>query len=81
MQTTTSFDRLLETFDALYDAFVDPRDALDDADGSRWRRLAGGLPGGEPAFDEQQLADIRAECRMLAVSNEFALNGHENRLS
>ena len=83
MPTTSPFDRLLETFDALCDSFVDPRDALGDADGTRWRRLGGGLPGtsGEAYFDEPQLAEIRAECRLLAATNEFAINGHENLLS
>ncbi len=28
-----------------------------------------------------QLAEIRDQCRALAVSNEFAINGHENRIS
>ena len=34
-----------------------------------------------PFADEQQLAQIRDQCRGLAVSNEFAINGHENRIS
>ena len=77
--------RLLEAFDELWDTFVDPADALYDLDGTRWTRLGGGgVPGltGEIAYaDEQQLAEIRAECRRLAVSNEFAINGQENRIS
>jgi len=77
--------RLLEAFDALWDSSVDPADALYDADGTRWNLLGGdGLRGSGPgaAFaDEQQLAEIRAQCRGLAVSNEFAINGHENRIS
>ena len=77
--------RLLEAFDDLWDHFVDPADALFDDDGSRWAELGGGLGGGPPgaaAFaSEQQLREIRGQCRALAVSNEFALNGHENRIS
>ena len=52
---------------------------------SRWIALGGrvgasGTPAG--AFgNEQQLAEIRAQCRALAVTNEFAINGHENRIS
>ena len=34
-----------------------------------------------PFADEQQLAQIRDQCRALAVANEFAINGHENRIS
>src|SRR5574340_226019 len=77
--------RLLEAFDELWDAFVDPADAMYDADGSRWTCIgAVGSPGsstGLPFANEQQLAAIRAECRALAVTNEFAINGHENRVS
>jgi len=77
--------RLLEAFDELWDNFVDPADAVYDADGLRWNRLGGGgvppAAAGAPFGDEQQLADIRQQCRALAVSNEFAINGHENRIS
>jgi capsid protein len=77
--------RLLEAFDELWDSFVDPADALYDVDGARWSTLGGGLsPGaatGAPFSDQQQLAEIRAQCRALAVDNEFAINGHENRIS
>jgi capsid protein len=77
--------RLLEAFDRLWDSFVDPSDAFYDDEGTRWNRL-GGLPGGGaaggiPYEDESQLAAIRDQCRALAVSNEFAINGHENRIS
>lgn len=76
--------RLLEAFDELWDSFVDPSDAVYDVDGLPWSRL-GGLPGREtaglPFSDEQQLAQIRDQCRALAVSNEFAINGHDYRLT
>jgi capsid protein len=75
--------RLTEAFDDLWDTFVDPDEAYCDVDGSRWNRLAG--PGTAAstgvAFDETQLAEIRNQCRALAVNNEFAINGHENRVS
>jgi capsid protein len=76
--------RLVEAFDELWDGFVDPAEAMYDVDGAPWRRL-GGLGSGSmtsfPFGDEQQLAQIRDQCRALAVSNEFAINGHENRIS
>ncbi len=34
-----------------------------------------------PFGNEQELAQIRDQCRTLAVANEFAINGHENRIS
>jgi len=77
--------RLLEAFDELWDSFVDPSDALYDADGTRFSLLGGeglaGSAGGVPFGSEQELAEIRAQCRALAASNEFAINGHENRIS
>lgn len=76
--------RLAEAFDALWDGFVDPDEPLYDVDGTRWSRLGGGEPSGGAALaprDEHHLAAIRAQCRELAVSNEFAINGHENRVS
>ncbi len=77
--------RMLEAFDELWDGFVDPAEAVNDVDGTPWSRLGGGLlPGGTlgmPFGNEQQIAQIRDQCRALAVSNEFAINGHENRIS
>lgn len=77
--------RLREALDDLWDLFVDPRDAYRDPDGTRWQRLSlsGSGPSGGPAggFDERQLAEFRDECRLLAATNEFAINGHENRIN
>jgi hypothetical protein len=76
---------LLEAFDDLWDNVVDPSEALYDADGSRWIALNSELgpsgTSGVPFANEQQVAEIRAQCRALAVGNEFAINGHENRIS
>jgi capsid protein len=76
---------LLEVFEDLWDDFVDPAEALYDADGTRWAALGGGPSGGSasgvPFTSEQQLAEIRDQCRALAAGNEFAINGHENRIS
>lgn len=74
--------RLLE---AVTQSLVDPEDAYTDYDGRRWLPLGGPhLPGtqrGMPFASEAELATIRLECRALAVENEFAINGHENRIS
>ncbi len=34
-----------------------------------------------PFSNDTELAEIRNQCRALAVTNEFAINGHENRIS
>ncbi len=75
--------RLTEAFDQLWDDFVDPAEAVFDIDGTPWNRLGGAAGGtaGMPFADQQQLAQIRDQCRTLAVENEFAINGHENRIS
>jgi hypothetical protein len=76
--------RLLEIFDALWDDLVDPREACADPDGGWW--LPVGATGassrrGSGAVNEQALGELRAQCRGLAAANEFAINGHENRVS
>jgi hypothetical protein len=81
---TVNFEsRLAEAFDALWDDFVDPRDAYADGDG--WWAPVGSVNGASPRdsapVNEQMLADLRAQCRRLAATNEFAINGHENRIS
>jgi hypothetical protein len=76
--------RLLEVFDALWDDLVDRREALAGADGEWWQPVRGvGRSASQSAnvFDEQSLREIRVQCRRLAASNEFAINGHENRVS
>lgn len=84
-QTTKGLEeRLLETFDSLWDNFVDPREAYADDDGW-WTTVGGtagaGTEGGAVPVNEQQLRELRAQCRRLATANEFAINGHENRIS
>ena len=75
--------RLFETFDALWNDLVDPREAFADHDGW-WQPIAAtgsiARPGTVPP-SEQTLADLRTQCRTLAATNEFAINGHENRIS
>jgi capsid protein len=77
--------RLLEAFDSLWDDFVDPRDAYCDPDGGWWPAVASATGrttrSGEGPFDERSLRELREQCRRLAATNEFAINGHENRIS
>jgi hypothetical protein len=81
----TPWQQLEEAFHDLYDRVVDPREAFDDGDGEVWAPL-GSAGIDERATvagvrNERELADLRAQCRQLAVTNEFAINGHENRVS
>jgi len=76
--------RLMEMQHDLYDNFVDPDEPLYDVDGTRWLPLgtATGLNSSAPTIiNEGHLRDIRQQCRALALHNEFAINGHENRIS
>lgn len=77
--------RLQEACDELWNRFVDPMDAYLDDDGLPWIPLGDGpatyQPPRPPLVTEQDLALIRAQCRVLAVGNEFAINGHENRVN
>lgn len=83
---TTSPDqfetRLRESLDAFWDRFVDPADALYDDNGTAWLTL-GGCCGATASVcaTESQLRELRNQCRILAATNEFAINGHENRIS
>src|SRR5712672_1112415 len=77
-------NRLLEVFDALWNDLVDPREAFADTDGGWWFSIgaaSGTSPRGAAPMSEQMLADLRTQCRTLAATNEFAINGHENRIS
>ena len=78
--------RLQEVFDALWDDFVDPREAYTDVDGQWWTPVGNINPGSGTTrlaapVNEQQLRELRAHCRSLATTNEYAINGHENRIS
>ncbi len=77
--------RLVEAFDALWDDFVDPRDAYADSIDGWWLPVGSTSNSasrvGDGPFNEQMLAELRAQCRRLAATNEFAINGHENRIS
>jgi len=87
MQTTSTEleNRLTEAFDALWSDFVDPREAYEDAVDGWWLPVGGQVRGILPldgsAFTEQSLGELRNQCRRLAATNEFAINGQENRIS
>ncbi len=74
--------RLSEAWQGLWDSFVDPHEAYADTPGE-WLALGSGgtATASLPFANEQQLGELRAQCRSLAVENEFAINGHENRVS
>jgi capsid protein len=77
--------KVTEACDSLWDALVDPREAYVDDDGLWWNGLGGASsPNGRAGLvclNEQELAEARLQCRRLAATNEFAINGHENRIS
>ncbi|MEM8864185.1 MAG: phage portal protein [Planctomycetota bacterium] len=78
--------KLTEACDALWDNFVDPREPYAGEEGGWWAPVGGLRTSGAQAtapgpMSETQLAELRAECRQLAITNEFAINGHENRIS
>jgi capsid protein len=83
--TTDPLQQISEACDSLYDALVDPREANLDDDGLWWNAVATAGTGqggaGALALDERQLTEARLQCRRLAATNEFAINGHENRIS
>ncbi len=74
--------RLLRESLAALENYVDPNDAYAE-DGEVWEPLAAGGPDGrrQGFRNQRELDAARAECRALAMSNEFAINGHENRIS
>jgi hypothetical protein len=82
MSTTTSTleRRVLEAFQELYDNFVDPREEF-YGDGEQWIGLGGSTNVHSGLSSEQQLQQAREQCRALALTNEYAINGHENRIS
>jgi len=85
IDTSRLENRLSEACDALWEMFVDPREAYLDDDGSWWQTLAvSGQQSGcvsVPFSSAEQLAEIRQQSRHLAATNEFAINGLENRIS
>src|SRR5256885_1686906 len=77
--------RLQEAYEQFCTTIVDPLDALFDGEALPWLTIGGGLDAtglaGWGPTTETQLREIRNQCRLLAMTNEFAINGHENRVS
>lgn len=78
MQTLQS--RLSEAIQELYQSLVDRTEPFWDA-GPGWNSIGCETASVSPALDEGALRDIRQQCRSLALTNEYAINGHENRIS
>lgn len=79
----TGHMQTLESNRLLRDALVDPREAYWE-DGELWSPIGAGGSGplDEPPFrNDGELDVIRAKARWLARSNEFAICGHQNRIS
>ena len=78
MNTTESsqiFEDFIRSFslpEATYDAAYTYRRSI----GADW--LSG---DGIPYHNDLELDEIRRQCRELSIVNEFAINGHENRIS
>ncbi len=76
--------KLAEACDALWQSFVDPRDAYLGDDGARWSVVSAPGQAGRsasPVCTASELDEVRSQSRTLAATNEFAINGIENRIS
>ncbi len=77
--------KLREACDLLWNQFVDPAEAYVDDDGLWWNIVSSeGDPKhgtSVPFSTADQLATIRQQSRRLTATNEFAINGVENRIS
>lgn len=75
--------RLLESFLGGDDSYVDPREPCYDDGLSAWYGIgtSQGRDSQGPYFTEQTLAEIREQSRLLARTNEFAINAIENRVN
>ncbi len=85
MNTTTPTPawktELTEAFDLLWNSMVDPTEPFHD-DGDRpWIQLDARGRNAGTITTPMELDEIRGRCRHLAATNEFAINGHENRIS
>jgi len=73
---------LLEAFADISDTFVDPNEACMGPDGDLWAKLDTNASCCSWAMDTPgALNDMRKSGRQLAMTNEFAIGGHENRIN
>ena len=85
----TKLAQVVENTLSLYDQFVDPSEALLGPDGQMWNPIGSntqaslGVAGLEAIAyrTETELAILRNQCRWMWLTNEFAICGHENRIS
>lgn len=86
-QVDTMIGKYMEAQGDLWDNYVDPREAYLGPDGEVWLAIGAGAAGDWYGLDlppyrtEQELLAMRAIGRLLWRDNEFAQNGHENRVS
>ncbi|MDD3468819.1 MAG: phage portal protein [Thermoguttaceae bacterium] len=71
-----------EIVEEFFRNLLPPSEFYDDAPG-HWRACMSGTlrDGCIPWQTEGELDEVRLACRELAMTNEFAINGHENRIS
>lgn len=74
---------LMEAAFDIGDGWIDPNARFRGENGELWKPLGGEELAGRssPLVDENQLDCARAEGRILAVENGYAINGHENRIN
>ena len=79
-----SLASFLESQISLWDSYVDPRDAFQGEDGEIWNGIGGNAysPIDELPFRNcVELFHIQSIARRLWRDNEFAINGHTNRIN
>jgi capsid protein len=78
-----SVTELLESIHALDDGYVDPLEPFTDCGSIPWRLVSTESSGGAQfsGLSEQTLGAIRDSSRLLALTNEFAINAFENRVN
>lgn len=80
--------KLLESYD-LYQNLVDLREPYNDVNGETWSAIGAGVGNtnaGSPLdfagfANEQELTQAREMCRRFFTDNEYAINGHRNRVN
>lgn len=73
----------LESQSSLWNSYVDPREAWIDETGEVWESVGGGVSPIEelPYRNCTELFQVQSIARILARSNEFARNAHQNRIN